>query len=164
MKKHSSGFTLIELLVVIAIIAFLTTVVLGATMTARIKARDATRMDDLHQVAVSLESYYNEHGNSYPSTGGSANYQGTCSGYARTGANGWVPNLAPKYIPILPQDPIQNGPTGCYLYTSDGTDYKLLAHQTVEYGCPVPSSSAYYDPKRPTECTFQVSTSGAANW
>lgn len=171
MKKRSlkSGFTLIELLVVIAIIALLTTVVLAAVTTARLKGRDAARMDDLHQVAVSLESYFSEHGNSYPSTGGA--WWGTCAAYgshARSGPNGWVPDLAPQDIPILPLEPEQTTNATCYIYRSDGVDYKILAHQTVEYGCPVPSNSAYYDPVRDgapnNECTYQLSTPGAASW
>jgi len=168
MKK---AFTLIELLVVIAIIALLTSIVLAATTAARLKARDATRMDDLHQLSVSLESYFNENGGTYPSTSGQ--WQGICPDYnpggalGRSGPNGWIPNLAPANIPILPIELHPVGTYGCYLYRSDGHDYKLLAHQTVEYcSSPtfIPSTSGLYDPQRSNQCTFQVSTPGAANW
>ena len=166
---RNSGFTLIELLAVIAIIALLTTIVLGAVTSARLKARDTERMDNLHQVAVSLESYFNEHGGHYPTTEG--NWWGTCAAYGshdRSGPNGWVPDLAPDDIRILPLEGQQPTTATCYLYRSDGTDYKLLAHQTVEYDCPVNPKDALFDPVRDVapynECTYQISTPGGAGW
>lgn len=164
-KSLVRGFTLLELLIVIAIIGLLTSITLGAVTVARQKARDAKRMDDLHQVAVSLESYFNEHNNTYPSTNGA--WWGTCSDYGLhdvTGSNGWVPNLAPTDMPVLPKEPLQTATFACYLYRSDGHDYKLLAHQTVEYGCPLQQTSAFYDPIRPGQCTYQISTPGGAGW
>ena len=72
MKKGNKGFTLIELLVVIAIIAILSTVVMAGLNSARSKARDARRLDDVKQVQAALELFYD-----------------TCSGY---------PNLVPAVI------------------------------------------------------------------
>ena len=159
--QYVSGFTLIELLVVIAIIGVLASIVLASLNSARGKARDSRRMADLKQLQTALEFYYDDN-NSYPSTGGV--WHGNCSSYGSygtTGSSGWIPNLAPSYISVLPVDPRPVGTNGCYLYRSDGTNYKILAYLTTESVCPVPSTNSFYDPVRSTQCTFQVSTSGA---
>ncbi len=64
-KYFRSGFTLIELLVVISIIGMLSSIVLSSLNSARGKARDAKRREDLHQVFNALVLYYSDHGN-YP--------------------------------------------------------------------------------------------------
>ncbi|MDP3778923.1 MAG: prepilin-type N-terminal cleavage/methylation domain-containing protein [bacterium] len=166
-SKKNSGFTLIELLVVIAIIGVLASVVLASLNTARAKARDARRRVDLKQVQLALELYYDSN-NGYPSNGPA--YWGNCSyfgSHPTSGATGWVPNLAPTYIPTLPLDPRPNGTTGCYLYYSNGTDYKLIAHGTMEIqGCPpIPINDSMYDPARSaTQCTIAIYSSGGAGF
>lgn len=162
--RYSRGFTLIELLVVISIISLLSSVVLSSLNNARTRARDTKRMLDIKQMVNALEIYRTAVGN-YPSTSG--NWQSHCSGYggyALTGSGGYIPNLAPTYMSVLPMDPKYNGSGGCYLYRSDGTDYKILAHGTTESVCPVPSTHPFYDPVRAGQCTFQFSTSGAVSW
>lgn len=59
------GFTLIELLVVISIISLLSSVILSSLNSARTKARDARRQEDLNTLAKSLEIYYSNH-EAYP--------------------------------------------------------------------------------------------------
>lgn len=131
------GFTLIELLVVIAIIGILASVILASLDTARAKARDAKRLSDVHQIQAALAMYYADNG-SYPIT---TTWYGTCSGYgsySTSGATGYIPNLAPKYIPVLPVDPKPIGNNNCYLYVSNGVGYMFLVYQTVE-GSLIPS-------------------------
>ncbi|MFA6407957.1 MAG: type II secretion system protein [Candidatus Paceibacterota bacterium] len=70
------GFTLIELLVVISIIGLLSSIVLASLNTAREKARDAKRQEDLHSIQVALELYYITHG-AYPPFRPSS----SCGGY-----------------------------------------------------------------------------------
>ncbi|MBU6321765.1 MAG: type II secretion system protein [Patescibacteria group bacterium] len=104
MQRDPRGFTLIELLVVIAIIGLLSSIVLASLNTARAKARDAKRMSDLHQLQTALELYASVN-NGYPVTNA---WWGVCSSFgshALTGSNGYIPNLAPTYIPTLPVDP-----------------------------------------------------------
>lgn len=166
-KKIRRGFTLIELLVVIAIIGILSSVVLASLNTARAKSRDTQRISNMEQVRVALEFYFDEN-NTYPSTSGS--WWGNCSSYGShgtSGSNGWVPNIAPTYIPILPLDPRPSGANGCHLYRSNGTDYKLLIHQTVEsIPCPpIASTHAMYDPPRSaSQCTLSFYSPGAKTW
>lgn len=151
-RFSQAGFTLIEILVVIAIIGIITAVVMVSLSTARSKGRDAKRKSDLSQLQKALELYEtDDHPTSYPSTGGqwwgvSANggNRGT------SGANAYIPELTPSYISYLPTDPTNNttGWSG-YLYRSDGTSYKLLAHDIGPESFPT-ATEAFYDPVRPT--------------
>lgn len=157
LKKSSAGFTLIELLVVISIIGLLSSIVLTSVNSARAKARDARRATDIKQIQTALEFYYNDRG-SYPVAtmwfGGPGNCWGTVT-------NDWIPGLAPQYIPVLPLDP---RPTGCgsvYLYGSNGTDYKLIAH--VPENCVNPQMQSIVDPAR--ACwAWAYYTQGARTW
>jgi len=167
MKK---SFTLIEILVVVTIIGLLTATA-AVTYTAFLKqSRDAKRKTDLSQLATALEMYRSNN-DAYPST--SLGWWGACSSYGSfpdTGATGYVPGLAPVYILKLPHDPRESqsfppcSATGstCYLYRSDGKDYKLLAHCAPEVA--VPSTDQFYDPTRPTWALQVSSSSNSLNW
>lgn len=142
--NSSSGFTLIELLVVIAIISLLASVVMASLKSARAKARDSRRVSDLKQLQVALEMYYDSNG-SYPLVTAPATHyaEGRCNppapGWSNkanySGADAYIPNLAPTYIPILPGDPTVD-PAGwrCYVYHSEdnGQRYYIWAHRGVE--------------------------------
>jgi len=145
------GFTLIELLVVISIIGILAGLTLSSYSGAQKQARDTQRKADLTQLKTALEAYYSAR-NAYPITTG---WWGECNhpwgrgGLPRTGPDGYIPGLAPTFVEELPTDPLPNtNPNCCYLYRSDGRDYKLLAHCTPETG--YPTTSPFYDPARPT--------------
>lgn len=60
------GFTLVELLVVIAIIGILAAMVLSSLSSARSKARDTARKNDLAQIRTALEQHAADKGGSYP--------------------------------------------------------------------------------------------------
>ena len=63
--KKIRGFTLIELLVVISIIGVLTTIVSANLNSARSRARDLKRKQELNQMQSALQLYYNTYG-SFP--------------------------------------------------------------------------------------------------
>jgi len=56
------GFTLIELLVVVAIISLLSSIVMVSLNTARAKARDARRMEDIQEIHNAIELYIADKG------------------------------------------------------------------------------------------------------
>lgn len=66
MKKN--GFSLIELLVVMGIIAILVALVSFNFNSARARARDLQRKNDLKGVQQALELYRSEHGQAFPSS------------------------------------------------------------------------------------------------
>lgn len=162
---RARGFTLIELLVVIAIIGILSSVVLASLASARAKARDATRMHDLRELQKVVELYHSKY-KVYPTTAGAWWGGPTCSSYGAhplSGATGWIPNVAPEFIEQLPQDPKTIGTSGCYLYRSNGTDYMILVHATVETfnpdTGPHPLDRVAYNQQ-----SIAVYSAGAKNW
>lgn len=119
-KFKKGGFTLIELLVVISIIGLLSGLTLVSLNDARIKARDANRISDLHQIRLALELYFDSNGE-YPNV--TCGYD--CNGYYVSNDANWntlITDLAPFIM--LPSDPINTpgpctGPwtTGCLTYS-----------------------------------------------
>lgn len=56
--KTRAGFTLIELLVVIAIIGMLASLVLASLNSARARSRDARKQNDLRQISIALQLFF----------------------------------------------------------------------------------------------------------
>lgn len=175
-RKDSSarrrGFTLIELLVVVAIIGMLASVVLASLTSARAKAKDARRAADLRQIQNALELYATDNG-SYPNPGWA--WRSQCAAWGGHTASNVIPGLVPQYLPSFPADPEMDtaGNTCCYLYISNGTDYKLLDHNcpTLNYQ----SAKTLIDPARDSggnAClvdgvgiwSWAVFTSGGCGW
>jgi prepilin-type N-terminal cleavage/methylation domain-containing protein len=174
---NKKGFSIMELMVVIGIIAVLASVGLNTYSNVQRNARNTKRKTDLKEVYAALEAFRADNGR-YPSTctdgtttcaftttewfGEAVNPYGTDPDEARSGATGYIPGLAPMYIPVLPRDPRHGNPgqTSCsgpgsgYLYRSTGTDFKLLAHCTPE-GTLDPNDK-FFDPCR-TTWAWQVS-------
>ncbi len=171
MHRARSGFSLIELLVVMSIIILLTSLVSISLSNARAISRDAKRVTDIRQVQLALELYYDSVG-SYPIA---ARWYGGAPGNCWPGlvTDDWVPGLAPKYIPVLPLDPM---PTLCgsvYFYASDGANYKVIAHHPED--CENAKTKGIIDPARDggpnpaivdgNACwAWSVYTRGAATW
>ncbi len=189
-KNHSNrGFSFVEVMIVIAIIGVLSVVALGSVNGYKQKARNNMRIRNLDQLKSALALYYDLNNKSYPKTcnnvssggicgevlKGNGGWVGICSTYnfsgfgsgagqiTDTGVNGWIPDLAPDYILKLPRETsFSSYNDRCYIYKSDGKDYKVLAYQTVE-GSTVPTTHFFYDPNGRTS-SYTVYTTGARVW
>lgn len=105
--QSKRGFTLIELLVVISIIALLSSVILAALNQAKVKARDASILANIHTLATVMELYYDDHGY-YPPTSNSGN---CCENFALVQLKGDATALGLKtnlnpYLKQLPNPSI----------------------------------------------------------
>lgn len=106
---NKRGFTLIELLVVISIISLLSSVVLSSLSSAKMKARDTRRIQDLIQLRNAIEMYRLDNG-IYPDAYCSLNINDQRKAYSFI--DEWKNNTCQlatnllKYIPKLPVDPI----------------------------------------------------------
>ena len=127
-KKNPSGFTLIELLVVISIIGLLSSVLLVAVNSARVKSRDVKRKADLAQFQKALEMYYNDN-NEYPASGGATTPNGAWSNSA-DGSWATLAALLKPYMSGLPKDPKENNNTAEWGQTGYHFSYYSLG-----YGC-----------------------------
>ncbi|MBY0294116.1 prepilin-type N-terminal cleavage/methylation domain-containing protein [Patescibacteria group bacterium] len=160
-KKGSRGFTLIELLVVIAIIGLLSSVVLASLTAARARARDTRRVADLIQVRNALESYYSSNG-AYPlpathADGGWGGWDSECNGGGGLTSSNVIPGLVPSFMPSFPSDPSMNktANTNCYLYYSNGTDYKFMAYNLTS-GSDLSKFPALIDPPRNSGASWGI--------
>ena len=152
----TKGFTLIELLVVIAIIGLLATLSVISFSNTTAKARDVKRHNDLRSIQKALENYFDQNG-AYPVVAVWRGVSTNFGSFGVTGATGYIPNLAPTYIAKLPVDPKPmahpelnpacTAALDSYIYQSDGTQYKLVAHCSLETGPPL-ASDPMLDPPR----------------
>ncbi len=169
-QRTKSGFTLIELLVVIVILGFLIVAGLGSFISSQKKSRDSKRKNDLRQVAISLETYYNDIGH-YPYSDANGDLWGCGAGAASvcTWGQPWTnTTTAPQtiYMPQLPTDPSQGGR---YYYVADaaGTYFQIYAHleNTLDTGFGVKQigySGTNCASVGTTTCTYGVASTNAA--
>lgn len=121
MTKIKKAFTLIELLVVVSIIAILTGVMVVGLNSFRYRGFDTSRLSDVHNLELALETYKSVNG-VYPDAG-------------TQGSNDYIVGLS-SFISNnkLPKDP-QGGHTGSvgYIYTvaSDKKTYCFTIKDTV---------------------------------
>lgn len=149
------GFTLIELLVVISIIGLLSSIVLASLNSARMKARDARRLQDMSQIQKALALYYDKYGQ-YPDS----DFQG-CGGWETPGDGDFItPLTTNSFFSRDLSDPNNNHSCGNYMYYRYGpqgnctrTFYVLGVVDMETTGMPHPKSPGW-------ECTG----TGARNW
>ncbi len=153
MKKFritKGAFTLIELLVVISIISLLSSVVLASLRSARSRAQDSKKIQELIQLRTALELYRSVN-NTYPIPPGIVGTNCALSSPYISGAyvstTDWIPGFVTKYYSKLPGStplPYVGGSKGrgnqCYIYYSNGTDYKLTLMGGLEATCASVSS------------------------
>ena len=141
--RTTQGFTLIELMVVISIISLLSAIIFGAVSTARLKATDVRRAQDIITLRNALNLYYLNNG-SYP------NYTASCigvqtgtkcwNGYVGTGGTGINGNttLMSDLAPYLPTPPLDPDPTRSigdrYIYFKGPGDVHCTGPETIASG------------------------------
>ena len=161
MTAQKKGFTLIELLVVIAILAILTVASLAIYTGVQKKGRIAKRIEDLKAIQTALE-LYNSANKNYPTT--SAAWRSECTLWGSYAAIDVIPGLVPTYMPSFPADPSMDkaNSTSCYIYASDGVDYKLVDRSISEFTqADYLSQRNLIDPNRdggPDPCKVDVTT------
>jgi len=128
---NKKGFTLIELLVVIAVIGLLATIVLVSLNTARQKARDARRLQEIRQLQLALDMYYDQNG-TYPvsgNCGATVPNSSWCNSIESLSGNYWLRNGVSNLSQYLAKDPVDPQPaasanfssiSGTYFYFSNG--------------------------------------------
>jgi len=103
MKIHRppQGFTLIELLVVISIIAILASLAMPAFTKTMSTAKQTTVVNNLHQIALGLHMWADDHDGMYPYADNQAAVTAASTAVPpnSTTANGALANLIPNYIP-----------------------------------------------------------------
>lgn len=131
-RERQEGFTLIELLVVIAIISLLSSIVFASLSSARVKARDARRLSDIHQLVIALNLYASDNNGKYPIAGTFyclGHTTATSCGNEQYTGNDALNAMIQPYIPVIPDDPKAHGhnPSTCwgdsyqYSSTPDGS-------------------------------------------
>ena len=166
---QQKAFTIVELLIVIVVIAILAAITAIAYNGIQQRTRDSQRMTDLRTMQKVVEAYYAVNG-SYPLPGrGSGTWTGACSGYG--GMSEFITGVIPDFTNKLPTDPLPVGNGGCYLYRSDGANYMILAHTTVESICGGdpgnacnPANVRSFDRPNFNQATFAVYSPGGSTW
>ena len=120
-QQVAKRFSLFELLLVIAILGLLSTLAIIIIGNERQKARDAARLEDMREIEVALQLYFNDN-NRYPESKepvvlGQGNYD--C-----LAASGWSAGGCESiYLSDAPSNPTPGGAP--YRYTSDGSAYRV---------------------------------------
>ena len=123
---RAKGFTLIELLVVIAIIGLLVSVVLIGFPSSTAKSRDSSRMQELKQIQMALQLYYDVN-HEMPTNRGGAGviYCDNNSDFLQELVDG-------KFLPENPKSP--NKANYCYYeFGTDNVAGALLGFETESY-------------------------------
>ena len=105
----------------IVVIAILASIPVVAYNGVQDRANISRSLSDLGSLNKTVNLYYAENG-SYPNTG-----MVWLSNY--TNPNDYIPGVIPSIVSQLPQSKFATGGlTGSYMYRSNGTDYKVVAH------------------------------------
>ncbi|MBU1326651.1 prepilin-type N-terminal cleavage/methylation domain-containing protein [Patescibacteria group bacterium] len=124
--KCKKGFTLIELMVVIVIMGILVMIGISTFISSQKRGRDSRRKSDVTNIALVLETYYNDKGK-YP-TGNSAGQMVGCfpdDATACTWGGAFKDKNSTVYMMVLPKDP--RDPSQQYYYVSSGGYFQLYA-------------------------------------
>lgn len=163
--KKTVGFTLLEILVVIAIIALLIAIALPNYISARARARDSKRIQELQQVKTALRLYFNDYG-TYPAQAASGvmtlsgmracgpagttsctnNFAACSADFSAGGADGCQTIYMKKF-------PSYTGQTIFYYQISSGTDFRVLVQLENPSDPALTTSSAVCPTSGSATCT-----------
>lgn len=141
MVKRTQGFTLIELLVVIAIIGILSTVVLSSLQSARLKAYDARRKQEMRNISTALQ-VYRDTNNSNPIN------RSPCCAYPDSSPNFLQELITGGYLSGLPKAP-NNDATNPYFYYDYGAGNSMGMMVVTQLEATSPSATGYPGTCRP---------------
>jgi hypothetical protein len=142
-------------------VTFLLTIalVIAATAYSLSISKFDRRMRDMAALQGALASYQAKNGK-YPLQ----NAENLAIGVSDLAGASGIDALVPVYISAIPRDPQNlNQLNRQYLYFSDGTDYKLVAHGTEDVGWVTKKRPELIDPVRPT-VAYGIWTAGAVKW
>jgi prepilin-type N-terminal cleavage/methylation domain-containing protein len=124
-NRSQFGFTLVELLVSIIILGVLIASGVASFTSTQKKGRDTKRKNDIRQVALSLETYYNDQG-SYPlghTDGTMIGCKPNSTVHCSWGDIFQADTDGAVYMLDLPQDP--SGLQRYYYVSTDGTYFQI---------------------------------------
>lgn len=149
--RKSLGLTLIELLITIAIVAVISAIGYATYDNAQKKARDSKRKNDLRDIQVALQLYYQDTGYYPNSTTGSAFTKKSTD----TGASGWDSVLSTSYIKQMPKDPKNTATTNrFYRYDTPAGHLTFIISTNLENDS---------DPQRVVDCNSNITAASAAD-
>lgn len=156
-RDNRRGFTIVELLIVIVVIGILAAIVIVAYNGVQSRAKYSREQSDMNAINKLVQMYYATN-SQYPSTGGTGTWQGWSQG-----AN-FIPGIVPAFASVIPQMPSDPATENSYLYTSNGTDYKLIRYAPPA-GLPSGeiAGNSLIDPAR-TSRAWGYWSPGAAGW
>jgi hypothetical protein len=118
-----------------------------AAAEANLPPMTLQRIADLQAIAKAAEAYKARHG-SYPNSGGA--YAAYKMSWGLSKGEDWLPELVPEFLAKAPRDPsLSEDPDGPqYLYASDGSYFKVIAHATGDCDTATGSPRVMRDPIR----------------
>lgn len=139
-NSNKKGFTLIELLVVLAVVGVLSGIVMQSLSSARTKARNVQRLENVESIAKAFQVATTGTTNHFPSSGGVGP---VCLGTTSTCWGGYpaAPNIntlvrSGLASDVIPRDPFfQSGMGDAYVYNSNvGTPSGAYLYWRMEEG------------------------------